>query len=307
MPETEKIGTYILVSPVRDEAKYVERTLSTVAGQSLRPLRWIIVDDGSVDETPQIVQRYADKFRWIQVVRVTPSSNRQPGGAVIRAFNVGYDLVRDDNFEFIVKLDCDLDLPPDYFESLSERFASDPRLGIASGIYLEDGPHGWRPIELPSYHAAGAAKMIRTECFRQIRGFVVSRGWDTVDEIKAQVFGWKTCHFDDLRFRHLKKEGSAIGALPTGVMHGEVYYLTGGGKLFFTLKVLDRIVNCPPFLLGGMALLWGYVKSAILRRKRLVTAIEARHYACMLNRRVWDSLTARLRIFPLVRPAWRSR
>jgi biofilm PGA synthesis N-glycosyltransferase PgaC len=307
MSETEKIGTYILVSPVRDEAKYVERTLSSIAAQSLRPLRWVIIDDGSIDETPQILQRYADRFSWIRVVRGNPSSSRQPGAAVINAFNVGYDLVKGDEFEFIVKLDCDLDLPTYYFESLSERFAADPHLGIASGIYVEDGPQGWQSIDQPLYHAAGAAKMIRRECFRQIGGFVVSRGWDTVDEIKAQVLGWRTCHFDDLSFRHLKKEGSAIGALPTAVMHGEVYYLTGGGVLFFILKILDRIVSRPLFLIGGMALLWGYMRSIIRRQTRLVTSIEAKHYSRTLNRRIWESLMARLRIVPATRPAWRSR
>jgi poly-beta-1,6-N-acetyl-D-glucosamine synthase len=307
MSETEKTGTYILVSPVRDEARYVERTLSSIVAQSLRPLRWIIIDDGSTDETPQILQRYADQFSWIRVIRVNPASNRQPGGAVIRAFNVGYDLVKHHEFEFIVKLDCDIDFPTHYFESLSERFAADPLLGIASGIYMEDGSQGWRPVEQPAYHAAGAAKMIRRECFGQIGGFVVSRGWDTVDEIKAQVLGWRTCHFDDLCFRHLKKEGSAIGALPTAVMHGEVYYLTGGGKLFFIFKTLDRIVSRPFFLLGGMALLWGYVRSMIHRQKRLVTPLEAKHYARTLNRRILDSLTNRLRIGPVALPAWRSR
>ena len=117
------------------------------------------------------------------------------------------------------------------------RFADNPSLGIASGVYLEQEQGSWVAIEMPPYHAAGACKMMRSDVFRQIGGFVQSRGWDTVDEIRAQGLGWKTQHFEDLQFRHLKREGSGIGPVPTSVMHGEVYYLTGGGKLFFVLKV----------------------------------------------------------------------
>jgi len=191
-----------------------------------------------------------------------------------------------------VKLDCDVELPPSYFENLIARFAADPALGIASGIYLEKEQGQWQPVEMPHYHAAGACKMIRTECFREIGGFVESRGWDTVDEIRAQVLGWKTQHFTDLQFHHLKREGSGIGPLATSVMHGEVYYLTGGGKLFFLLKVLHRVVCDKPFLASGLALVWGYVKTMLSGEGKLVSSEEARFYARLLNRRMWSGLAA---------------
>ena len=146
---------------------------------------------------------------------------------------MGYDLVRNEAYDFIVKFDCDLDFAPDYFERLLRRFQEDPKLGIASVVYLENRNGKWKQVKMPPYHAAGQTKVVRAKCFADIGGFVVSRGWDTVDEIRAHAMGWNTRHFEDLFFYHLKAEGSGIGFLRTNEMHGEIFYLTGGGQLFF--------------------------------------------------------------------------
>ena len=131
--------------------------------------------------------------------------------------------------------------------------------------------------------------MMRVECYREIGGFVQSPGWDTVDEIRAQVRGWRTRHFEEIRFHHLKREGSGIGLLATSVMHGRVYYLTGGSKIFLFLKVLHRIISERPYLLSGVALLWGYLKAMFSGQRKLVTSEEARFYARRLNRRILAS------------------
>jgi hypothetical protein len=133
------------------------------------------------------------------------------------------------------------------------------------------------------------------ECFREIGGFVASRGWDSYDEIKAQVAGWKTQHFTDLEFRHLKLEGSGIGFLRTCKMLGEVYYLTGGGPFFFTLKCLYYAVAEKPVLLGSLMMLAGYLQPLLAGRKRLVNEVEAKRYRDMLNGRIVDRLTGLLR------------
>src|SRR5260370_24766428 len=218
---------YILVSAVKNEEKHVKKTVDSVISQSQKPARWIVVDDNSEDRTPAILDEYAKRFGWIEILRVHRSGERQPGSPVIRAFNAGYALVRDTDFDFVVKLDCDLDLPPDYFERLMARFHLDDRLGIASGGYLEQKQDRWSLVRMPAYHAAGASKMMRRSCFEDIQGFIPSRGWDTVDEIRAQIAGWKTRHFDDLKFWHLKQDGSGLGVLRTNMMHGEISYLMG--------------------------------------------------------------------------------
>jgi glycosyltransferase involved in cell wall biosynthesis len=208
---TPGAAKYVVISPVKDEAKYLERTIQSVVQQTVRPYRWVIVDDGSRDQTPEIVARHSSSHSWLSAVRHEANSGREPGSAVVHAFSAGLATVRNLDFDFVVKLDADLELPPNYFEELLRRFEQDPRLGIASGVYLELHDGRWKMIQLPEYHAAGASKMIRVQCFKEIGGFVPNRGWDTVDEIKAMTRGWKTRHFAELQFRHLRLEGTAIG------------------------------------------------------------------------------------------------
>jgi biofilm PGA synthesis N-glycosyltransferase PgaC len=284
-------SNYIVISPVKDEAERIEKTLQSVLAQTLRPSRWIIVDDGSQDQTPEIVKRYAAGQTWIHLHRMHRDGGRNLGSAEIRAFNAGYQLVKDEEFDFIVKLDGDLELPADYFARLIAKFSQEEKLGIASGIYLENNGDKWAPVPFPVYHAAGASKMVRASCFRDIGGFALFPGWDTADEIKAQARGWKTCHFPEIKFRHLRNEGTANGHFSTNILHGRVYYATGGGILFFALKCLHRSLFHRPRILGGFAMLWGYLEPAIKRRDRLVTEEEASSYRWIQNQRLWEWLS----------------
>ena len=277
---------YVVISPVKDEERHVEHTLRSMAQQTVKPVRWIIVDDGSRDRTPELIDGYREKNDFIQIIRNPPGQARQPGGGVVRAFNVGYEAAKEHDYDLVVKLDCDLSFEPDYFEKLIGQFAADPKLGIASGVYLEDvKDHGWTVITMPEYHAAGASKVVRRECFEQIGGFVASRGWDTVDEIRAIARDWRTGHFTALQMKHWKPEGAGIGLWRTNIMHGEIYYLTGGGFLFFILKVLHRM-RSKPYVTGGLGMFWGYLRSVLKRKDRLVTPLEARCYQKLLHDRI---------------------
>jgi len=145
---------------------------------------------------------------------------------------------------------------------------------------------------MPAYQAAGACKMMRRSCFDDIQGFISSRGWDTIDEIRAWMSGWRTTHFEELKFLHLKPEGSGVGALRTNKMHGEIYYLTGGGALFFLLKMLDRFIHGRPFPLAPFAMLYGFLNSWVRGKPRSVTPAEAKFYRQLLNGRIRRSLAA---------------
>ncbi len=277
---------YIVISPVKDEQKYVESTIQSVLSQTEKPVRWIIVDDGSRDGTSNILNKYCEKYNWITVMRLNRDAERRPGSAEICAFNKGFELIKDEDFDFIVKLDCDLKFGPDYFEKILLRFKDDSKLGIASGVYLENRGKGLMPVEMPDYHAAGASKVLRAQCYRAIGGFIQEKVWDTIDEIKAQSRGWKTGHFKDILFYHLKVEGSGIGHLRTNKMHGEIYYLTGGSKLFFLLKLAHRIIFGTPFFLGGIMMLFGYLNYLIKGKDLLVDEKEAKFYRKLLNKRI---------------------
>ncbi|MDP1817570.1 MAG: glycosyltransferase family 2 protein [Leadbetterella sp.] len=278
---------YIVVSPVKDEERYIEDTIKSVIGQTITPSKWIIVDDGSIDNTSKIIEKYCNNYHWIKLIRLRRDTQRQPGSAVIDAFNAGYEIIKDTDYDYIVKLDCDLRFNLDYFEGLISKFHENEKLGIASGIYLEKRGDMWSVINMPSYHAAGASKMIRKACFQQIDGFVSCRGWDTVDEIRAQTNSWETRHFEELKFYHLKTEGSGIGQLRTNILHGEVFYLTGGSRFFLFLKIIHRILFCRPLIIAGLMMFWGYLRPLIQKRKLLVNSEEAKFYKQLLNRRIF--------------------
>lgn len=278
---------YAIVSPVKDEARHIELTLRSVTQQSVRPIVWTIVDDGSRDDTPGIVRRYAKDHAFIRLLQSPNSAARDTGTAEIRAFYRGYEALAGIDYDFIVKLDGDLSFGPDYFEKLLARFIADPRLGIGSGVYLELNQEGcWTRVDMPSYHAFGACKVVRRSCFDQIGGFPRTPGWDTADEIRALHRGWTTRHFTDLEVRHHKPEGTAMGLLRTSRMHGQIHYVTGGDPVFLLFKIIHR-VSARPFVLSALALLFGYVRAVLKRQPRLVTPDEAASYQQILRHRLW--------------------
>jgi poly-beta-1,6-N-acetyl-D-glucosamine synthase len=277
---------YVVVSPVKDEERYIEFTLRSMVRQTLKPVLWLIVDDGSKDGTREIIRRYTDAHPFIKLLINPHSGDRQLAFAEVCAFNWGCEFVGNINYDFIVKLDCDLSFEEDYFAQLLERFRRDEQIGIASGIYLESNKKGvWKEVVMPPYHAAGASKVIRRRCFEEIGGFTPAPGWDTVDEIRAMSRGWKTLHFQELKMTHHKLEGSSIGAVKTSIMQGEAYYRVGGSGPFFFLKVLHRI-GSRPYLINALAQTWGYVKAKLDRKPLLVTQSEARYYKGLLQERM---------------------
>lgn len=280
---------YIVITPVKDEERFIEQTLRSMVRQTVKPVRWFVVDDASSDQTPTIVQRYADENPFIQLIRNTKSSTRQTGIAEVIAFNIGYEQARKLDYDYVVKLDGDLNFGADYFERLLAKFEANLKLGIASGVYQE--LHDGKEIEIsmPYYHAAGASKVVRKACFEDINGFVCQRGWDTVDEIKAMARGWETTHFRELKIQHLKPEGIGMGLARTCFMHGEIYYRTRGGLLFFVLKVLHRFTRSP-IPMGGLAMGCGYLNAVLRRKERLVDAAEGRGYRALLNARLFGKI-----------------
>ncbi len=260
--------------------------------QTVKPAQWIIVDDGSKDGTSDLIRKYSGICPWIRSLRIDRDARRFPGSAVIRAFNEGYRTI-DQPFDFIVKLDCDLRFESRYFERLFLEFQRNPMLGIASGLYVEKHKRKWRPVALPDYHAAGASKIVKRLCFEQIGGFIPERGWDTVDEIRSWSKGWETRHFPDVVFDHLKNEGSGIGRLRTNIMLGEISHLVGTSRVFFAAKVGYKVFAGWPIFVAGLLMLFGYLKSFLLRRRLLVTHEEAGIYKKLLLSRLFRGIAGR--------------
>jgi hypothetical protein len=259
---------YLVISPGRNEAQYMRRTLDSVIAQTERPARWIIVDDGSTDESPEILSEYSARHDWITVILREDRGHRAVGPGVIEAFYAGLDSVNLDDYTYLCKLDLDLDLPPQYFEILIDRLQANPRIGTCSGkAYFRDIQGRMVSENIGDEMSLGMTKFYSVTCFRQIGGFVREVMWDGIDCHKARQLGWTPVSWDDpdLRFEHLRPMGSSQQSIYTGRRrHGFGQYYMGSHPLFLIASAVNRMRQ-PPYILGGLAMLQGYL-GAVLRR-----------------------------------------
>lgn len=263
---------FLAVSPCRNEAAHLRRSMDTVVAQSARPTLWVVVDDGSTDETPGILAEYAARLPWLRVVRREDRGHRAVGAGVVDAFYDGLASVSLDDFDYLCKLDLDLELPPRYFEILMQRMEACPRLGTCSGkSYLRDARSGELVSErLGDEASAGMTKFYRVTCFRRIGGFVRHVGWDGIDCHTCRLRGWIARSWDEpeLRFVHLRQEGSSQKSLWTGRMRdGLGQYYIGTSPLYMAASVAYRM-SMRPYLVGGLGMALGYLKSALARVPR---------------------------------------
>ena len=203
---------YIIITPARDEGEFLEKTIASVAEQTILPQQWIIVNDGSHDDTGEIIDRAAAKYSWITARHRPDRGFRQAGGGVIATFYDGYEQIKSTEWDFLIKLDADLSFSNDYFERCFQEFDKNPRLGIAGGgIYHEE--QGELKLEKdPAFHVRGATKIYCRQCWDEIGGLLRAPGWDTLDELKANMLGWTTRTFPELRLSHHRFTGAADGA-----------------------------------------------------------------------------------------------
>lgn len=265
----------------------MRQTLDTVLAQSVRPALWVIVDDGSRDESPGILAQYAARHEWIRVLRRPDRGRRAVGPGVIEAFYAGLESVDLSSFDFLCKLDLDLRLPERYFEILLQRMVADPRIATCSGkAYVERGGR-----LVPENHgddtSLGMTKFYRSRCFRAIGGFERAVMWDGIDCHRCRMKGWVACSWDepDLRFVHLRPMGSSQRGIYTGRMrHGAGQYFMGTGFMYMAASALSRIGE-PPVVLGSAAMLWGWVRAAVRGDARYADP-EFRRFLTRYQRRV---------------------
>ncbi len=281
---------YLLITPARNEAEFAQRTLDSVANQSIPPAKWVIVDDGSTDATPQLLAEFAAAHDWVEIVTRTDRGARSVGPGVIEAFYEGLDRCDLDQFDYVCKLDLDLDLPEAYFEGLMRKMEHDPRLGTCSGkAWYEDPAGGGLLMELIGDEmSVGASKFFRTTCFRQIGGFARQVMWDGIDCHRCRMNGWKVRSFrdEDLRFLHLRPMGSSHkGILHGRARHGRGQWLMGTGLVYMLVSVGYRVFS-RPLLIGAAATLWGYLAACVTRPPRTVN----REFRRFLHRYQWRAL-----------------
>lgn len=280
---------YCVITPCRNEEQYARRTLDSVVAQTLRPARWLIVDDGSTDDTPAVLAEYAARHPWIQVIRREDRGHRELGGGVIDAFYEGYAAIDPNRFDYIVKLDLDLDLPPGYFAGVVERMETEPRLGTLSGKpYFDPGNGSLLAERCGDENSVGMVKLYRTTCFEQIGGFVHELNWDGIDGHRCRMLGWMAASVDDvaLRFVHLRPMGTSHKSWWTGrVRHGTGQYFMGTGPVYMLASAVARVAH-PPVVMGSVAMLWGYGRGFLRRASRY----DDRDFTRFLRRYQWQSL-----------------
>ena len=250
----------------------MRRTLESVAAQTVAPELFVVVDDGSTDETPEILETYAAKLPCLRVVRRGNRGARSVGPGVIEAFYAGLETVDLDDYDYVCKLDLDLELPPRYFETLMRRMEADERLGTTSGKpYFHHPRTGAVVAEVCGDEmSVGMTKFYRVACFREIGGFVREVMWDGIDCHRCRQLGWiaESVDLPDLRFLHLRPMGSSQQGIWTGrVRSGYGQYFMGTAPSYLLASAVFRLAQ-HPVLYGSIAMIYGYARSAWQRLPR---------------------------------------
>lgn len=258
---------YVVITPVRNEEAYLRYTVESMLAQTVRPQEWVIVNDGSTDATGPIIDTYAGRYPWICAVHRQNRGFRHSGGGV-EAFNEGYQTLSFPDWHFIVNLDGDLSFEPDYFEKCFENFQRDPKLGIGGGT-IYNLVHGKKALDkTPAFHVRGATKIYKRECWNAIGGVWPAPGWDTMDEVKANMLGWSTLSFSDLSLTHYRFTSSAEGFWRGFVNNGRANYICGYHPLFMMIRCVNRFFRVP-YVLGSAGLAYGFITGYLKRVPRV--------------------------------------
>ena len=251
--------SYVLVTPARNEGTFLENTIESVIHQTVLPLKWVIVDDGSTDNTAEIVKRYLPQYPWMELVQMSNRRDRNFAGKV-GAFNAGFEKVKDLRWEIIGNLDGDISFGQDHFEFLIGKFAADARLGVAGTVFKEEGYSSDKDSFEGRTHVSGQCQLFLRQCWTNIGGYVPHRagGIDWMAVATARMEGWKTESFRERWFFHHRRLGTAErGVLSSLFSYGQKDYYLGGHPVWELFRVAYRLGK-QPFVLGGLTLGMGY-------------------------------------------------
>ena len=265
--------SYVIITPARNEAQFIELTLKSMVAQTVRPLKWLIVSDGSTDGTDDIVRRYAVENPWIELLRMPERAERHFAGKAY-AFNAGYANAKDLKPDIVGNLDADVSIEPGHFEFLVSKFAEDPELGVWGAPFREGSrQYNYRFSNIENVW--GGCQLFRRECFEAIGGYTpIKEGCiDHIAVISARMNGWKTRTFTDKICIHHRVMGTAQqSALKAKFKTGEKDYSVGNHPVWELSRMLYQMTN-PPVVIGGVALATGYIW-ALLRRRKLPVSRE---------------------------------
>jgi len=267
-PDKAALPSFVLITPARNEAVYLETILDCMVRQTVRPLKWVIVSDGSTDGTDDIVARYAARHPWIELVRMPERAERHFAGKV-HAFNAGMQRVKDLPYEVIGNLDADISFDADYFSFILRKFRENPALGVAGTPFTEGGArYDYRFTSIE--HVSGQCQLFRRECFESIGGYLPRKigGIDLVAVLTAQMHGWQTRTFPGKTFVHHRKMGTGMhGSLMTHYRWGVVDFVLGMHPLWEFCRCLYQMTR-KPYLAGGGLRVIGYLAAFLSGKEK---------------------------------------
>jgi glycosyltransferase involved in cell wall biosynthesis len=253
------LSSYVLITPARNEADFIELTIKSVVAQTLPPAKWVIVDDGSTDGTEEIVKAYAASLPWIELVQMPERRDRHFGGKAV-AVNAGRQRAAQVQYDVIGNLDADVSFEPDYFEFLMSRFSENPKLGVA-GTAFREGTLSYNYEFVGIEHVSGMCQMFRRECFDDIGGYqaIKSGGIDLIAVLSARAKGWETRTFVEKGFVHHRSQGGALHSGFRERLHvGRKDYLLGNHPIWEIFRSVYQM-QYKPYVIGGLLILGSYL------------------------------------------------
>jgi poly-beta-1,6-N-acetyl-D-glucosamine synthase len=259
---------YVLITPARNEADYIELTIKSMVAQTVRPLKWVVVSDGSTDGTDEIVNKYLPDNPWIELLRMPERKERHFAGKV-HAFNAGYARVNDLDYDVIGNLDGDVAFDAEYYEFLLGKFAENSQLGVVGTPFKEGSfqyDYNFTSIE----HVSGQCQLFRRKCFEDIGGYLPRRigGIDSVAVMSARMKGWKTRTFVEKTFDHFRPMGSATeNPRKAAFKLGRADYILGTHPVWQFFRCVYKMTK-RPYVVSGSICLAGFVWAAITRAEK---------------------------------------
>jgi poly-beta-1,6-N-acetyl-D-glucosamine synthase len=266
------LPSYVIITPARNEADFIELTMKSVVAQTTRPLRWVIVSDGSTDATDDIVRKYTADHPWIELLRMPERRERHFAGKVL-AFNAGYKRVKSLPYEVVVSLDADISFDPEYFSFLLQKLEEDQTLGLVGTRFreLSNVSYDYRFVSIE--HVSGACQVFRRQCFEQIGGYIPTEGGaiDRIANIASRMKQWRTRTFTERSYLHHRDLGGAEnGRLGANIKDGAKDYAVGTHPVWMLFRVVYQMSR-RPYVVGALALAWGYLWSYVRGGERPVS------------------------------------
>jgi len=283
---------YVLITPARNEEEYIEKTIKAVISQTILPIKWVIVSDGSTDRTDEIVCEYARQYDFIDFVRTSSGEGRNFGSKA-KAVEFGYQHLKHLEFECIGNLDADVTFDSDYYEKIICKFHENEKLGIAGGVRYDWYKGKFRKQKCARNSVGGPFQLFRRNCYEAIGGYVSLKygGIDAVAEIMARWHGWEVKSFPEIKLYHYRRTGTATGnILSARFYNGVQEYTIGYHPLFEILRVVRNIIR-NPILLGSLLWISGYVYAALCSYERPVSDDFVKYLRSEQLKRMWSFLS----------------